>query len=1151
MYGWIEPSCVNKNFSYTNDIDIVFRSSSFSNNIVLGNEYPNVVNAAIYITSNCIGIQKVPDSSQYGLDIDARASFKYIDIGNFSIDESKFYSENMNINCNGLFDNILTLTNDIKKQIKVLNNIQIISIDFQNNKYYVEFAYTDSLRIIQSNLLLKIQTELYIVTDLLTSSTFVLQPYFINSAVTQLEVNDIVTIYVYQDLMDNTYNINVLFTVTSYAINYFANSITIDFEDIINSEFLLIDKYYIVFDNIFILKSFDMNTSQIVLYSLYNNLYTISSGARASMQYIDILIPETINENNVLIGTYTDATGNKLLIQNSQLSNMINDKTNCVRSIIFNKNIHYNLSSIWVGANSNLVADISNTNNTSYIYSTQGKFSYNILAYPLRITGKGSSGSYIFDDILGLFPIWDINLYNMLFICNNNYGYQINDIDKTTTSILFTNILDFEIGAFLYVIPYSSISNYTKLGKSKYCYISGKLAIGTSNPVATETLTVNGNISCNNCVIFNDDAQEEQFTLKYDSNAFLVNNSIEIQTNITTIKNDLIVEGNLAKQIRILNDIQIISIDFQNNKYYIEFAYTDSLRSIQSNQLLKIQTELYIVTDLLTSSTFVLQPYFTQPYSVTQLTKGEVVTIHVYQDVMLDNTYNINVLFTVISSTSSVVTDLIEIEFENMINSEFLLIDKHYIVFDNIFILKSFDMNTSCITLYSLTNSAYPIAYGTRASMQYIDLLIPETINENNVLIGTYTDDTGNKLLIQNSQLSNMIKDKTNCVNSILFNNSLQYELLSIWVDANSNLVADFSNINNTSYIYSTRGKFSYNIVGYPLRVIGKGSGSSYVFDDILGLFSIWDINVYNMLFICNNNFGYQINDIDKTNTSILFSNILNFDIGSYIYVIPYSSISNYTKLGKSRYCYISGKLAIGTLGTSNPIATETLTVNGNISCNNCVIFNGDDAHEQFTLKYDSNAFLVNNSIEIQNNITTIKQDLVVEGNLTSSHYLTYSDRKLKRKIHISDPREDLSKLQQIKIYDFKYKNGKQKHKGVMAQELQKQLPFIIKQTREYMPSVCKYGHVTNKINCIIVYDIEKDILKDLLKEKYLRIFVNGKKKDVYMEKVHIKKNSVIIFISENYKIGTKVYIHGPLATCKTIDTNYLLMMLINSIKLL
>ena len=1150
MYGWIEPSCVKKNFSYTNDIDIVFRSSSFSNNIVLGNEYPNVVNAAIYISSNCIGIQKVPDSSLYALDIDARARFKYIDIGNFSIDESNLYSDKMNLNCNGLFENILTLTNDIKKQINILNDIQIISIDFQNNKYYIEFAYTDSLRLIQINLLLKIETEVYIVTDLLTSSTFVLQPYFSNS-VTQLSTGDVVTIHVYQDfIFDNTYNINVLFTVTSYTTSSVTNSISINFENIINSEFLLIDKHYMVFDNIFILKSFDMNTSHIVLYSLTNNVYQISSGTRTSMQYIDILIPETIDENNVRIGTYTDTTGNKLLIQKSRLSNMVKDKTNCVRSFIFNNSLQYDLLSIWVDANSNLVADFSNTNNTFYIYSTRGKFSYNIIGYPLRVIGKSGSGSgslYLFDDPLGLFSIWDINVYNMLFICNNNFSYQINDIDKTNNSILFDNILDFQVGTFIYAIPYNTISNYTKLGKSKYCYISGKLAIGTSNPIATDTLTVNGNISCDS-VIFKGDAQE-QFTLKYDSNAFLINNSIEIQNNITTIKQDLIVEGNLTKQINILNDIQIISIDFQNNKYYIEFVYTDSLRSIQSNLLLKIETELYIVTDLLTSSTFVLQPYFSN--SVTQLNIGDMVTIHVYQDVMLDNTYNINILFTVTSSILSSVTNSISINFENITNSEFLLIDKHYMVFDNIFILKFFDINTSHIVLYSLTKNVYPISSGTQASMQYIGgILTPETIDENNILIGTYTDDTGNKLLIQNSRLSNMIKDKTICVNSILFNNSLQYDLLSIWVDANSNLVADFSNKNNTSYIYSTRGKFSYNIIGYPLRVIGKNS-SLYVFDDPLGLLSIWDINVYNMLFICNNNFGYQINDIDKTNNSILFNNILNFEIDTFIYVIPYNTISNYTKLGKSKHCYISGKLAIGTLGrTSNPIATETLTVNGNISCNNCVIFN-DGTEEQFTIKYDSNAFLINNSIEIQNNITTIKHDLIVEGNLTSSHYLTYSDRKLKRKIHISDPHEDLSKLQQINIYDFKYKNGKQKHKGVMAQELQKQLPFLIQKNRGYMPSICKYGRITNKINCIIVYDIDKDILKDLLKEKYLRIYVNGKKKDVYMEKVHIKKNSVIIYTCVNYKIGTKVYIHGPLATYKTIDTNYLLMMLINSIKLL
>lgn len=62
MNAWFESGRSNT-FANVHPADVVFRTSSQVNSLVFGNGLMPDVNAAVYITSNCIGINRVPDAS--------------------------------------------------------------------------------------------------------------------------------------------------------------------------------------------------------------------------------------------------------------------------------------------------------------------------------------------------------------------------------------------------------------------------------------------------------------------------------------------------------------------------------------------------------------------------------------------------------------------------------------------------------------------------------------------------------------------------------------------------------------------------------------------------------------------------------------------------------------------------------------------------------------------------------------------------------------------------------------------------------------------------------------------------------------------------------------------------------------------------------
>ena len=58
MYGWFEPGGgVDKYFPNTKMIDVLLRTSSYSNNIVIGNGGVSGAVAGLYVSRNSVGVQ--------------------------------------------------------------------------------------------------------------------------------------------------------------------------------------------------------------------------------------------------------------------------------------------------------------------------------------------------------------------------------------------------------------------------------------------------------------------------------------------------------------------------------------------------------------------------------------------------------------------------------------------------------------------------------------------------------------------------------------------------------------------------------------------------------------------------------------------------------------------------------------------------------------------------------------------------------------------------------------------------------------------------------------------------------------------------------------------------------------------------------------
>lgn len=640
--------------------------------------------------------------------------------------------------------------------------------------------------------------------------------------------------------------------------------------------------------------------------------------------------------------------------------------------------------------------------------------------------------------------------------------------------------------------------------------------------------------------------------------------------NFGTIQNEIIITKNIKQPLTTLTGIVVSSISLNPEGFLrVSFDFVPSLTSISLETTLKIRGTLYVVKNIVNSNTFILSCMFESQGQLPFL-ENDILSIDLLVDFSFetDNEHVITWFYLQPGyGQPSVQSFTMTIELFDAKQMSYLVAGCFYSFSSNqgrstnILQLDSVIVTSSTIatvTLKTIDGTVFPVGILSYImQLVLLDVMYPFISDENNIVGGTYNDAEGQPYFyIKNSSLARNVNqmpniDKPNPVTKITFNNSVTYSVARIFKNNDGFLLAKLSNL-NTSYEFSTRGNMTYQLVGNPIGavtpVVGNAIPGQYTFsflDDDQNIASQLNIYIGGYIYfsgICIIAKLFNVTVTDVINTFTIDTNISRY-CGGFLYVVPFKP-SVIATLGQANCC-IPESLAIGT-----KIPTERLTVNGNVSLTGTLVMKSKDSRVPFIQKYSSNVFNLNDGLLIHDDLVTINQNMTVNGTIIADAYHSFSDEKIKRKIKKSNPLSDLEMIRNIKIYNFLLKDKNVAQKGVLAQEIEELIPDIVYETRGFIPSICKEGRVTSS-GSIGIIGLEKSVILDLHKEKYLRVMVDGKKKDILMTRVREKKGTLFIRSNNHFGTGKLVYVFGPLSSCKTIDKDYLFMMLFNAVKAL
>ena len=655
----------------------------------------------------------------------------------------------------------------------------------------------------------------------------------------------------------------------------------------------------------------------------------------------------------------------------------------------------------------------------------------------------------------------------------------------------------------------------------------------------------------------------------YNTDGITTNTKSVVIDNFGLVQNSLLITNNIKKQFATIQNVTISSVDIIPGSLYnlhVTFTCHDNsqLTVINKNSFLKIKNVLYKIIQLESIQVYVITKALdTSGFSSYPFFQNDMVDIEVYQDFTFSTDGDSIIIwfkFIVGSLYIGSTYATFSITLSDINNLVYLAQGRSYSLsknqsISNILILDSIDTSNSpviSVTLKTIDGSNFPVFgnsfFNSMDQMELIllDVLYPKIIEDINVAIGIHTSlNQNNKLYIKNSKLSKYIN--TNPFRSVLtlnFNESFSFDVQNIF-NQDGKVLANLTNL-NTSYLFSSRGTLSYQLIGYPFTITNISQSLNeytYTFLDPLKIASQLSVFVGNFIFVSGQNIICKILNANNNENKLTLDTFLNINLNTIIYLVPFKQ-AFITNLGTGM-CYVPESLAIGT-----KLATERLTVNGGISMNGQFYMKDLENNQLYQQTYISNVLNMNDTILLEKgNKVTINNNTMVFGTVTSQGIFQFSDKKIKTKIKVSNKNKDLDLIKKIKIYNFDLKNGSRYQKGVIAQDIEKILPHIVHHTEGYISSICKNGRITGCGSTVLLQDVEDIVLNDLKTGQSLRIINNDKQLDVKIYHVHRKKDSCFIKISKHFPIGKKIYVYGPWSTCKTVDKDYLFMTLLNAVK--
>jgi hypothetical protein len=147
---------------------------------------------------------------------------------------------------------------------------------------------------------------------------------------------------------------------------------------------------------------------------------------------------------------------------------------------------------------------------------------------------------------------------------------------------------------------------------------------------------------------------------------------------------------------------------------------------------------------------------------------------------------------------------------------------------------------------------------------------------------------------------------------------------------------------------------------------------------------------------------------------------------------------------------------------------------------------------------------------------------LQTQKNIKVAGTVTSSDKRSKENINLTNSKECLEKIKQVKISEFNFKNKTESvvSSGVIAQEIKQIFPNIVNETVSFLPTIMKYFTPTSK-NTIVLESIEDINIGDtlLIKDKNNKHIYT---KVIDVDNMKIKLNIDELNINEQYLLFGK-----------------------------
>lgn len=597
MYGWFEPGgSVNKFFSNTKMQDVVLRTSSLSNNIVIGNSGGgNAGPAAIYVNANNVGVQRIPDA-RYSLDVAATMRAENLLTNNIEASTIRLGSNTL-ITDRGYIRNNLSVAKEFRKPSQLITG-QVVRICVANmdNTLNLILEPSPALENLVDDTMVQINGINYMIVSAPSTNEFVLSNYFGDSIYPiPFSAGQAIDIQILLDVGgDHVARITTWFTITSSSVrnDTWMGNVTFTGDiDLVQGQYYSFGIQQKV-HNLVKLTSLlvyevspsDAKLGTITLKTIDGAPFPMNwlipttpfeqsqdmSRVYVALVLLDLIYPPMFEDANAVLGTYSSPTmtapvpnidpteGGYIMLKNMQANDCLNNQsqaTNSIRSISMNGIVSYDLNYSYLTEDGLAVAQLS-SKNAAYAFSIKGTASYSIVGVPIKIQQVIEVPSpplsppfykYIVDDIRGLlFPTLPEYLDAYMYVCCMRGTFcKIMEVNPYGAYfVLDANIIGAQPdpSMIFYVVPFKQC---TMIELGRKCHVEHSMAIGTK--IFSETLTVKGDASFVKRILLNDgNIVNNSFPISYSSNIFTLGPCLSGTKNTVTLEQDTTVNGTIT-----------------------------------------------------------------------------------------------------------------------------------------------------------------------------------------------------------------------------------------------------------------------------------------------------------------------------------------------------------------------------------------------------------------------------------------------------------------------------------------------------------------------------------------------------------------------------------------------------------------------------